>query len=103
MLVLKRTVLLSLCVVFLARQMALSQTVTGSIVGTVTDPDGAVIAGAIVKLTSETTRAVREVKTDHDGNFTFTAVVPGSYTVTVEQTGFKRFERTGIDLLPNDH
>jgi hypothetical protein len=100
---LKRTVLPSLWFVILAAQIVFSQTVTGSIVGTVTDPDGALIAGAKITLTSETTRAVREIKTDRDGNFTFSAVVPGTYTITVEQTGFKRFDRTGIDLLPNDH
>jgi len=80
-----------------------AQTVTGSLVGTVTDPNGAVIVGADIKLISETTRAAREAKSDRNGDFTFSAIVPGTYTVTVEQTGFKKFVKTSINLLPNDH
>src|SRR5262249_16679528 len=99
----KSVVFLSLCFVILASQIALSQTVTGSIVGAVADPNGAVIQGASVRLVSESTKAVRETKTDHEGNFTFNALVPDTYTVTVEQPGFKKFERTRVALLPNDH
>ncbi len=88
---------------FLVTGSVVAQTVTGSIVGAVADANGATVAGASVTLTSETTKASREVKSDRDGNFIFTALLPGTYTVTVEQAGFKKFVKTSISLLPNDH
>ena len=72
--------------------------VTGSITGTIADPTGSSISGATVKLISEQTGAVRSVPTDSDGNFVFAAVSPGMYTISAEQTGFKRFLKQGFEL-----
>jgi outer membrane receptor protein involved in Fe transport len=77
--------------------------VTGSVSGTVLDASGAVIPGATVKLTSETTREARETISNGEGLFSFAAVPRDSYTLKVEHTGFKVFERPGIGVSANEH
>ncbi|HEV2763175.1 MAG TPA: carboxypeptidase regulatory-like domain-containing protein, partial [Pyrinomonadaceae bacterium] len=66
--------------------------------GQVTDPNGAPIAGATVVVTSPTTGDERRVQTNEDGIFTVSPLNPGIYTVTVEQTGFKRHVENGVTL-----
>jgi hypothetical protein len=80
-----------------------AQTETGSISGIVVDQQGAVIAGVGVKLTSASTAATREVSSDEHGNFSFNAVPPGTYHVAIEQSGFKRYEKTNVNLEANGH
>lgn len=62
----------------------------GALSGTVTDPNGSVIAGATVTATNNQTRLAQTTVTKDDGGFVFSAVTPGTYTVTVENRGFKR-------------
>ena len=64
------------------------QTATGSIVGVVTDPSGASVVNAEVKLTDPTTNTTQTAKTNEVGRFTFPAVPPGTYDVTVTASGF---------------
>src|SRR5579871_3722496 len=63
--------------------------VTGDAVGTVTDPSGAVVSGAVVTLTSSDTAATQSVVTGTNGFYRFTLLKPGQYSLTVKQTGFK--------------
>jgi hypothetical protein len=63
--------------------------VTGALTGTVSDPSGAVIVGASVTLTSKDTGAALTAATNASGGYTFGLVKPGSYELTVSQTGFK--------------
>jgi len=79
---------------FSVRVMA--QATTGSLSGTVTDAQGGVIAGATVTVKSEGTGTSSTVTTTGDGTFVVAALQPGSYTVTVEGTGFKRSVSTGV-------
>jgi hypothetical protein len=65
------------------------QTSKGFVVGEVVDPNGAVIAGANVKITNANTGVSRETVTAPDGSFRIDAVDPGTYTVGVTQNGFK--------------
>jgi hypothetical protein len=81
---------------------AFSQGVNGSISGSVFDSTGAAISGATVKLTSETTAAVLTETTGPEGNFIFSAVLPGTYNVSAEHPGFKKFEKQRIELTPGD-
>ena len=83
--------------------MAPAQQVTGSITGTITDPSGSAIVGATVRLVSEQTGAIRTVAADAEGNFVFTAVNAGMYTVGAEQAGFKQFQKTGLELSPGSN
>lgn len=66
--------------------------------GTATDPSGAVIPNATVKLTSSETGDVRTAVTNASGLFNFTGLHIGHYTLTVAATGFKSSTTTGIVL-----
>ncbi|HKQ80504.1 MAG TPA: carboxypeptidase regulatory-like domain-containing protein [Blastocatellia bacterium] len=91
-----------LCVLLCA-QSAAAQTVTGAVSGTVVDGSGNAVAGATVKLVNERTNDARVLTTNESGDFRFTAVLPGIYTVKVEQKGFSSFERRGNVLTANEH
>jgi hypothetical protein len=69
---------------------AFGQTTTGSLTGTVTDPTGAVVAGATVTVTNPATGAERSVESNEQGAFNVPALQPGKYTVTVDAKGFKK-------------
>lgn len=62
---------------------------TGKVVGTVTDATGAVVPKAQVQLINNGTNAAQAVTSDGSGGFTFPAVNPGIYTITVKMTGFR--------------
>lgn len=79
------------CVVWFALSMvAAGQAGTGSIVGVVTDPSGAVVQGAGVTATNSATEAARTVATSDSGNYSITSLPPGIYTVSVEKSGFPK-------------
>jgi hypothetical protein len=65
---------------------------TGSIVGTVTDPSGAVVSGAKVTITNKGTGQVVTTTTTSTGNYATGALIPGDYTIRVEGAGFKTTE-----------
>ncbi len=66
-----------------------AQTSYGSVVGTVTDTAGAVIAGAHVQLTNKGTNAEQAAVTGTAGTYTFINLNPGAYSITVTNQGFK--------------
>src|SRR6266536_4198754 len=67
----------------------LAQTFRGTILGTVTDPQGAVVAGAKVTVHNVDTGLERTTQTSADGSYTLPALPRGTYTVTVTQSGFQ--------------
>lgn len=69
--------------------------------GTVTDPQGAVIAGAKVTLSSDTTGFSRAAITGANGEYQFLQLAPGTYKIVVEVTGFTTLTRTDVQLLVN--
>ncbi len=71
-----------------------AQTSTSQISGAVRDSSGAVVAGASVTLTNEATGIVQKQSTTEAGVFAFPSISVGSYTVKVEQPGFKSYTRT---------
>jgi hypothetical protein len=74
-----------------------AQTRTGTINGTVTDESGAVLPAVTVTLTSEALITRTSVATtDQEGNYRFVALLPGSYNLKFELTGFVSTARTGI-------
>ncbi len=62
--------------------------VSGDLVGTVTDPSGAVVSNAIVTLKSNGTGETRTTSTNANGLYRFSLLSPGSYTVSVSAQGF---------------
>ncbi|MBS1787743.1 MAG: TonB-dependent receptor [Acidobacteria bacterium] len=73
----------------------------GSITGTVTDPSGAVIAGARITATESGTGFARTVTTDTEGHYVLTSLRPAQYNLVVEATGFRTFNQKGTTLLAN--
>lgn len=70
-----------------------AQTLDTGILGTVTDPGGAVIVGVTITISSPATGLSRTVKTAQDGKYEVRYLVPGQYTVEAQASGF-RTERT---------
>jgi carboxypeptidase family protein/TonB-dependent receptor-like protein len=82
-----------LLLVCLAPSPISAQTETGAIAGTVTDPSGAIVPGAKVTVTSVGKQNTRTATADGRGNFVISNLQPGTYDVTVEQSGFSNFTR----------
>jgi hypothetical protein len=62
---------------------------TSTVAGTITDDNGAVISGAEVEMLDASNNQSRKVTTNAEGKYNFPSVVPGTYRVTVKQSGFK--------------
>ena len=86
-----------LIVLLLLLQLPLSgQVASGSLSATVTDSTDAVVPNAKVVLKDEATNVTRETVTNTSGFFSFPAVRPGSYTVTVSSPGLQTWEQRNI-------
>jgi hypothetical protein len=71
--------------------MAHAQTHRGSIRGTVTDPNRAVVSGAEIRVVNRETGAERIATSGGDGEYTITALSPGDYSMSVSASGFGAF------------
>ena len=87
----------SLICLLAAPRLLLAQTT--SLGGRVTDASGAVIPGATVKLTSVATGALRLNTTTSGGEYQFSQLAPGRYTLNATAPGFGSVEKTNMDLL----
>ena len=81
---------------------AAAQTTAGRISGTVRDANGAVVPNVTVTVTNEQTNLVRNVTTDDGGFYVVTNLPVGTYSVSVEQTGFKKALKTQNKLGADD-
>jgi hypothetical protein len=77
--------------VLLAAVSVSAQTFRGTILGTVTDPSGAVVAGAKVTVKNTGTGLERTTETSGDGSYSVPELPIGTYNVTVTQSGFQTF------------
>src|SRR5580704_2158453 len=84
----ERSVLLALTVL-IAATLVSAQTFRGTILGTVSDPSGAVVSGANVKVHNIGTGLERTAQTSGDGSYSVPELPIGTYTVTVIQRGFE--------------
>jgi hypothetical protein len=89
-----RILCLVVLAVFVAGSVCLAQVSTSRITGTVYDKTGAVVAEAKVTATHEETGLKQETTTTSAGVYTFASLPVGSYTVTVEMTGFQKWVST---------
>src|ERR1700694_4730851 len=75
---------------------SLGQAVYGSIIGTVTDPQGNAVAGAQVTVTSVTKGTSEQTTTNESGNFSAIHLIPDTYRVKIEAAGFKANEGANV-------
>jgi len=80
---------------------ASAQVTTANLSGVVTDPSQAPVPGATVVARNQATSETRETTTNADGRFTLAQLSPGTYEVTAELTGFKRFRQVDLPLRAN--
>lgn len=74
------------------------QGLTGRLSGTVTDSTGAVVSGADVSIINKLSSQSRTAKTNDEGYFQFTELLPGSYSLSITASGFKKLEQTDIPI-----
>jgi hypothetical protein len=92
-----RTLILSLSFTFLLTQGVFAQA-TGSLSGTVRDPNDAVIQGATVTVKNSATNLTRTVVSDDEGRWTIPVLPVGIYSVTYEKEGFKKTVSENIEV-----
>jgi hypothetical protein len=78
------------------------QDARGTVVGRVVDSTGAVIPGAEVRVTNVATGVAASAQTNESGLYAAPYLIPGTYTVTAELTGFKRFARENVQVRVGD-
>ncbi len=90
-------VLASMLVSLLLVTTGHAQAGRSSVQGTVHDPQGNVVAGATVNLTNTETNFNRTQTTNQEGNYVFTSVPPGTYTIDFEAAGFKKLSIANLE------
>jgi hypothetical protein len=95
---LARFALVVLSLLLLTTSMVMAQTTSGSIGGTVTDPNGAVVPGAKIVAVHTPTGREYPAESSAAGVYLFPNLPPGPYEITVTQAGFKKLVRTGIEI-----
>jgi hypothetical protein len=91
--------LVCLCAVLsLAAPRAPGQAVFGSILGTVTDPQGNAVAGAKITVTSTTKNFTFDATSNESGIYSVTHLIPDKYKVHIEATGFKAYDVPSIQV-----
>jgi len=78
------------------------QSTFGSVVGTVSDPSGALVKGATATLVNTGTSTQRTAVTDENGSYSFNNLDAGKYSLTVGAQGFEKISFTNIDLLARE-
>src|SRR5260370_36319650 len=82
---------------------AFSQAVNGTLIGTITDSTAASVPNASVVITEVNTGVSRSSTTNESGNYSFPDLPPGTYSVTVDQPGFKRSTRVNVEVQVNSY
>ncbi len=90
------------CMMFPAAPFAGAQSTTADITGSVTDASGAAIPNATVTLTNVDTKEVRTAQSGGGGDYTFSQLGPGNYTVQIAETGFKSYSIQPFALAAGD-
>ena len=78
--------------------VAKAQTVTGSVVGSVADSGGAIVVGAKVTITNAISKQTREFASNSSGDFEFTSLIPGAYSLKIVHPGFKGYEQQNLTI-----
>ena len=94
--------LLALAALFGVSTFTSAQSVRGTILGTIADPSGSVVAKAKVTVLEVATGLIRSELTSDTGEYSIPQLPAGIYDLTVEQPSFKKAERRGIELRVDD-
>jgi hypothetical protein len=86
----------------LSSQFAAAQVIFGSMVGNVTDPSGAAVPGASVKLTNIATNDTLNIQTNDSGIYTIADLNAGTYRVEVSKQGFRTFIASSVLVNQNN-
>ena len=86
------------CALTVSAPKSSAQAVYGSIIGTVTDPQGAAVSGAKVTVTSVSKGTTDETTTNESGNYTVTHLIPDAYRVHIEMQGFKAYDVPSVQV-----
>ena len=95
------TATFTLSVVLLLVLQVSAQTVSGTLRGTVTDPNGAIVPNATVTVKNTETGLERTAVTSDEGLFNFTFLPIGNYTVDATRTDFNRVTRENVNVRLN--
>ncbi|MCL2660048.1 MAG: carboxypeptidase regulatory-like domain-containing protein, partial [Acidobacteriaceae bacterium] len=93
-----RTIWMLLTLMLAITSVRLSAQATTTYSGAVLDPKGSVVADAAVTLRNDTTQDARSTATDASGNFSFTALPEGTYSLEIMASGFENARRSDIHL-----
>ncbi len=96
-----RRVCCLLLILFLGSGLLLGQTATTTVLGQITDQQGAAIVGAKITLTNLGTGIMREEVSDSSGMYQVSSLAPGKYSVRVEMSGFRTASQESVELLVN--
>ncbi len=88
---------------FICGRSLWGQATSGSVLGVVTDPSGAVVPQALVTATNESTGIRWQTRTSNVGIYSFPNLPPGIYSLAIVKAGFKTISRPGIELRVDDH
>jgi Carboxypeptidase regulatory-like domain/TonB dependent receptor len=94
--------LIAVLIIACGAAIGLAQEFRGSITGRVVDNSGAAVANAAVTVTNTATNVSSSTTTNENGDYTALYLIPGSYSVTVEATGFKKSTRQNIEIRVGD-
>ncbi len=89
---------LAMTLALFATSVMAQTSTTGSIDGTVVDPNGAAVRGAKVSVTSPNLISAKSATTGDDGRYQIPALPPGTYKITIEGTGFAKFEQSNVTV-----
>src|SRR5437763_11376075 len=96
-----RWALLLLTLLTFSATTGLAQQVSATLFGTVTDPAGAVIPDAKITALNPANGRTTSATTQNDGSYVFPSLEPADYTITVEKTGFGKYEQARVTLVVN--
>ncbi|HEY3442954.1 MAG TPA: carboxypeptidase-like regulatory domain-containing protein [Paludibaculum sp.] len=97
-----RIVLSTIFILFACTSTVWAQQISGTIFGSVKDASQGAVVGAKVTITNVSQGSSREVQTSSEGAFVAANVQPGTYNVTIEAAGFKKYEQKDVKLFASD-